>query len=258
MLDRGWALTAEVAGITATDGLGPHRKPSVAWIRARPDAATLMVGGRHLGPPNDPAVRIRISLHGTPLDTFDVKPGFFFRLAALPAGSLPPSDVQFSFAGYIPIEVKSESTDGSNRVIPVGLEQFDLQSSGTPMIGLEEGWQEPEYDPRTARSWRWAAEKATLWVRPVGRDVTLTLSGESPLRYFDAAPAVIISVAGREIARLNPSADFTQAIVLPADALAEADGRVVITSDKFFVPAERDGSPDKRHLALRIYSYAVR
>jgi hypothetical protein len=84
------------------------------------------------------------------------------------------------------------------------------------------------------------------------------LSGESPLQYFDAAPAVVISVAGREIARLNPSADFTQEIVLPADALAEADGRVVIVSDKFFVPAERDGSPDKRHLALRIYSYAVR
>ena len=46
--------------------------------------------------------------------------------------------------------------------------------------------------------------------------------------------------------------------MLPADALAEADGRVAIISDKFFVPAERDGSPDKRHLALRIYSYAVR
>ena len=94
----------------------------------------------------------------------------------------------------------------------------------------------------------------TLWVRPVGRDVTLTLAGESPLRYFDAAPAVIVSVAGREIARVNPSADFTPEIVLPADALAAADGRVVISSDKFFVPGEREGTADRRHLALRIYS----
>jgi hypothetical protein len=251
MLDRGWALTAEVAGITAEDGLGPHRRPSVAWIRARPDAATLMIGGRHLGPSSDPPVRITVSLNGVALDAIEAKSGFFFRVVSVPAGSL-------AGGGYIPLEVQAESADGSNRVIPVGLEQFDLQSPGTPMIGVEEGWQEPEFDPRTAQSWRWTAEKATLWVRPVGRDVTLTLSGESPLQYFDAAPAVIISVAGREIARLNPSADFTREIVLPADALAEADGRVMIVSDKFFVPAERDGSPDKRHLALRIYSYAVR
>jgi hypothetical protein len=251
MLDRGWALTAEVAGITAKDGLGPHRRPSVAWIRARPDAATLMIGGRHLGPSSDPPVRMTVSLNGVALDPIEAKSGFFFHVVSAPAGSL-------AGGGYIPLEVKAESADGSNRVIPVGLEQFDLQSPGTPMIGVEDGWHEPEYDPRTARSWRWAAEKATLWVRPVGRDVRLTLTGESPLQYFDAAPAVIISVAGREIARLNPSADFAQEIVLPADALAEAAGRVVIISDKFFVPAERDGSPDKRHLALRIYSYAVR
>ena len=95
-------------------------------------------------------------------------------------------------------------------------------------------------------------------MRPVGRDVRLTLSGESPLRYFDRAPAVTVSVGDREVGRFSPSADFTERIMLPADALAAADGHVVITSDKFFVPAERARSSDKRHLALRIYSYAVR
>ena len=252
MLDRGWALTAEVAGVTAKDGLGPHRNPSIAWIRARPDAATLLIGGRHLGPVADPPVRIAISIGGTLLNAFDVKPGFFFRLIALPAGAVSRG------AGYVALAVATNAADGSNRVIPVGLEQFDLQSAGAPMIGVEEGWYEPEYDPRTARSWRWTAEKARLWVRPVGRDVTMTLAGESPLVYFDAAPAVTVMVGGREVARFNPSADFTQEVVLPADALAAADGRVVISSDKFFVPAERDGAADTRHLALRIYSYAVR
>ena len=32
MLDRGWALGAEVAGVTARDQLGPHRQASVAWV----------------------------------------------------------------------------------------------------------------------------------------------------------------------------------------------------------------------------------
>jgi hypothetical protein len=197
-------------------------------------------------------VRITISLNGAPLDAFEVKPGFFFRLIALPAGALAAGKA------YIPLDVVSKAADGSNRAIPVGLEQFDLQSPGTPMLGVDDGWYEPEYNPRTARSWRWIGEKATLWVRPVGRDVTLTLSGESPLVYYDTAPAVTVTLAGREVARFNPSADFTQAVVLSADALAAADGRVVIASDKFFVPAERDGTPDKRHLALRIYSYTAR
>jgi hypothetical protein len=251
MLDRGWALTAEVAGITARDGSGPHRKPSVAWIRARSDEATLLIGGRHLGAANDPPVEIAVSLQGQTLDQFEVKPGFFSRRIALRPGSLAGS-------GYVPLNVSSRAANGSNLIIPVGLEQFDLQSPGIPMIAVDEGWHEPEYNPRTARSWRWASEKAAVWVRPIGRSVTLTLTGESPLKYFDAAPTVVVTVGDREVARVNPASDFTQAIVLPADALAAADGRVVMTSDKFFVPAEREGSRDQRHLALRIYSYSVR
>jgi len=251
MLDRGWALTAEVAGVTARDGFGPHRKPSVAWIRGREDDAILLVGGRHLGGASDPPVKVSLSLNGTPLDTLEVKPGFFFRRLSLPRGALPGS-------GYIPLEVSSSATDGSNRVISVGLEQFDVQGPNVPMLGLEEGWFEPEYNPRTARSWRWTAEKTVLWVRPIGRNVTLTLSGESPLKYYESAPAVAVAVGDREVLRFNPSSDFTQEIVLPADALAGADGRVVITSDKFFVPAQSEGSADQRHLALRMYSYSVK
>jgi hypothetical protein len=252
MLDRGWALTAEIAGVTARDGLGPHRRPSVAWVRTRNQGATLMIGGRHLGAANDPAVRVSISVKGAPLDAFEVRPGFFFRLVSLPPGSLAGS------TGYIPLEASSAAADGSTRLFAVGLEQFDLQSSGAPMLGAQDGWFEPEYDPRTSRSWRWSSEKSTLWVRPIGRNVILTLSGESPLRYYDAAPTVTVAIAGQELARFRPSADFTEQIVLPADALERANGQVVLASDKFFVPAERQGVGDKRHLALRIYSYGVR
>jgi hypothetical protein len=87
------------------------------------------------------------------------------------------------------------------------------------MAGVDEGWYEPEYNPRTARAWRWTAEKSFLWVRPLGRSVTLTLSGESPLKYFDRAPTVAVTVGTREVARFNPSSDFSQDIVLPAENL---------------------------------------
>ena len=49
MLDRGWAVSAEVAGTTEVEGYGPHRRPSIAWVRGRDAGATLMIGGRHLG-----------------------------------------------------------------------------------------------------------------------------------------------------------------------------------------------------------------
>ncbi len=250
MLDRGWAVTPEVAGVSARDGFGPHRRPSVAWIRGRSGDAVLMIGGRTLAPAT--AAHVALTFNGRPLREFDAPPGFFFQVVTLPASA------QEGARGYVPLDVTSRAADGSATEVPVGLEQFDLQGPGVPMIGVESGWQEPEYNPLRALSWRWTSERATCWVRPIGRDVTLTLSGESPLRYYDAAPAVTVTVGGATVARFSPSDDFTETIVLPADALASADGRVVIESDKWFAPGDRDGSADRRHLALRIYSYAVR
>ena len=292
MLDRGWALTAEVAGVTAKDGYGPHLRPSVAWVRARADAATLMIGGRHLAD-GAPPVRIVLSVNGAPFEAFDTPPGYFFKVLELPAGSLtegsdrgqtgvrpgsnggqtgvrPGSDQgqtrvrpasnggQTGVRPYIPLAVTSSVRAVPGRAVPVSLEQFDLQSTRVPMVGAESGWYEPEYNPRTAQAWRWASERATLWVRPIGRDVTLTITGESPLRYFDRPLAVIVAAGARELGRFAPSSDFTQSFVLPADALAAADGRVTISTDSSFIPAERGGPPDRRRLSLRIYSFGVK
>lgn len=248
MLDRGWALTAEVAGITERDGHGPHRKPSVAWIRGRAEATTVLVGGRHLGEASDPDAQVEMRLNGVPLAQWRVRAGFFVRQFELPAGT-------FAGAGYLPLEFTATST--STPPVRVALEQFDLQPAGVPMVGLMEGWQEPEYNPLTGRAWRWSSERAALWVRPVGRDVTLTLRGESPLRYFDAPPR-LIATANQFLGALSPTDDFEWNIRIPAADLAATNGRVVIESDKWFVPGERDGSADKRHLALRVYSYEVR
>jgi hypothetical protein len=146
MLDRGWALTAEVAGVTAKEALGPHIQPSVAWIRARPGSAELIIGGRHLGPSGSPPARITVAGDDRPVESWDVAPGFFFRHLALPPGALAGT-------GYVPLRVGAAAADGSGRQVPLALEQFDVQSEGPVMFGYLDGWQEPEYNPATARSW---------------------------------------------------------------------------------------------------------
>jgi hypothetical protein len=259
MLDRGWALTAEVGGITAKDGAGPHLQPSVAWIRSRADAAGLIIGGRHLGSAGDPPAHLTIAGERGPIDSWDIAPGFFFRRIALPAGALDlaSADSPPRGAGYVPLRVSSVAADGSGRRVAVALEQFDLQPEGTVMSGLVDGWHEPEYDPRTTQAWRWMSGQARVWLRPVGRDVMLTVTGESPLKYFDTAPNVRVTAAGTLLAQFTPRADFTERISIPAAALTASGGLVTVTSDQWFSPADRGESPDKRRLALRVYSIGV-
>ena len=251
MLEHGWALTAEVGGVTAREGLGPHVQPSVAWVRARGEPASLIIGGRNLGGAADAAARLTLAGDRGAVDAWTAAPGFFFRHVQLPAGSLAGS-------GYVPLRLSAVAADGSGREARVAIEQFDLQSDGVVMLGLVDGWQEPEYDPATARSWRWMSERARVWVRPTGRDVTLTLAAESPLRYFDRAPAVRVMVAGVELARFTPGSDFVQDVAIPARGLALAGGLVTIETDLWFTPADRGQSADARHLALRVYDLRVR
>ena len=249
MLDRGWAITAEVAGITERDNYGPHLKPSVAWVRARDGASTLIIGGRHLGSEGDPEAVVTVTLGGQPLDEWHVSPGFFFRVTPLPAGSLTGS-------GYHQLSVTAASSDPS-RLIGVALEQFDIQPDGIAMSAVVSGWQEPEYSQATGRAWRWMSEKAAIWVRPIARDVQVTIEGESPLRYFDGPAMLRARVGDRLVGQFAPSADFKWSFVVPAAALEAAAGQVTIESDKWFVPGDRDRTADRRHLALRVYSLRV-
>ena len=92
--------------------------------------------------------------------------------------------------------------------------------------------------------------------QPPPRAVTLRLVGESPRRYFDAAPHVRIAIGDREIAAFDPASDFDHAITLPPDLLGAAAGRVRLESSRFFVPGAARGG-DQRHLALRLYSVIV-
>jgi hypothetical protein len=243
MLDRGWSLTAEVGGVTAQDHAGPHLAPAVAGVKRRAEELTLLLGGRNLG---NASVTIRVAFNGTPLASWPIAPGYFVKRETLPA-------VTSSSAGYVPLEVVAESATH----VPVSLEQFDAQAAGVPMSGYLEGWFEPEYNPTLGRPWRWTSERSALWVRPIGRPVTLRLAGESPLRYFDSAPHVRLLVGDRELDAFDPSSDFDRTVTLPSDLLARADGRVVLESTRFFVPGA-EGSGDQRHLALRVFEVSVK
>ncbi len=155
-LDQGWSLTPEVAGVTQRDGWGPHRRPSVGWVRRRSGEALMMIGGRHLGAPSASPATIVVTLDDRPLLTFDVTPGFFLRFEPVAAGLL---------AGEGTFAKLAVTASSAGAVPPVAIEQFDIQPPDAPELGFDTGWHEPEYNPATGRSWRWMSERGTMAVR---------------------------------------------------------------------------------------------
>jgi hypothetical protein len=247
-LEQGWALTPEVAGITDRDGWGPHRRPSIGWVRRRPTEALMMIGGRHLG--SGAPVRVVAGLDDKTVASMEVQPGFFLVFVKLPAGALAGD------GPYAKLVVIAQSVVGG-ATAPVGIEQFNLQDIDRVQFGFDQGWFEPEYNPTTGRSWRWMSEKAVVRVHSAGRGVVLRLTAESPRHYFNAAPLVRISAGDRVLSELRPSSDFTTEVSVPANVLAAANERITITSDRAYVAGQREGTGDQRRLALRVYSLVV-
>jgi Protein of unknown function (DUF2723) len=247
-LEQGWALTPEAAGIAARDGWGPHRRPSVGWVRRRPGETVMMIGGRQLS--GDPPVEVVVRLDDRPAAMLTVRPGFFLDFVTLPAGMLAGD------GWYAKLSVIAQAS-GGGAAAPVAIEQFNLQASETVQSGFDQGWHEPEYNPRTGRSWRWMSDRAAVRVHHAGRPVTLRLAGESPRHYFDTAPLVRVLAGEQVLAEARPSADFTMEVPIAPDVLATAGGRITIASDRSFVAGEREGTADRRRLALRIFSVDV-
>jgi hypothetical protein len=272
-LAEGWALTPETSGIAARDKKGPGDNQATGYVRRRPQAMQMMIGGRNLGEKSDPAVRFTVALDGRTLETFEVapSPGFFLRSLTLPAGVLmgaPGEGVGAGAGRWAEITVRAEAA--SPRVVATGVaapgtqpvaaavEQFDLQPLDGVMVAYDAGWHEAEFDPMRGLSWRWASDAATLRVWSGGQDVDITLRAESPRRYFDAAPKVVLRAGGQTLATLTPEDDFALTARVPASALQASGGVLTLTTDRVFVPAEvRRGSSDRRRLGLRIYDVTV-
>jgi hypothetical protein len=211
----------------------------------------MLLGGRNLGGPSEPAVRLVAGLDDRPVASFDVQPGFFMRFITLPDGALA-GDGRFA---KLTVRAEPVAAQATPRV---GLEQFSLQASDVVQFGFGDGWFEPEYNPQTARSWRWMSDAAVLQVHDAGRGVTIEISGESPMRYYDSPPLLRVSAGGRIISEARPTEDFALHITIPAAVLAAAQGRVLLQSSDYFIPGDREATADRRHLALRIYSVQVK
>lgn len=249
-LEQGWALTPEIAGITERDGWGPHLRPSIGWIRRRSDEMLLMIGGRHLGGPADPPVRVIVAIADTPVATLEVRAGFFLHFEPLAAGLVAGQ-------GYAPLTVRAEAA-APGPVPRVAIEQFNVQAAGVVQFGFGDGWHEPELDARTARHWRWMSEAASLRVHPSRRDVIVRIEGENPLRYYDESPRLWLTAGGRTMAEMRPDRDFAFEASIPASVLDAAGGTVVLHASSSFIAGEREGTADRRRLALRIYSVDIR
>ena len=207
----------------------------------------MMIGGRHLGSPSDPPATITVMLDDRSLVTFDVAPGFFLRFEPIASGRLEGDGT------FAKLAVTATNSAGG-AVPPVAIEQFDVQPPDAIELGFDSGWHEPEYNPATGRSWRWMSERATMALRGGKGDVTLTITGEATRRYFPRGSRFTVLVAGQPVVTSDIGQDFALEVRIPRELLVRGDGRVTFETDQMFIPGDREGTADRRHLGVRLYS----
>ena len=181
--EEGWSLTPETAGMSRLMGRGPHLGPIVAMVRRRAGAARVLIGGRNLAGPNDPAARFTMAIDGAPFQQWDAAPGFFLQVFEIPAGRLTGEGPLARLDRAINRRVGNRADpDGHRTIRPAGRSRVDVgvrrRLAGGRVL---------------ARAWACGAGRAIerRCASSVRRSaVRITLSIESPLRYFDEAPLV--------------------------------------------------------------------
>ena len=248
---RGWSLTPETGGLTQATSTGPDRGPVEAWVRRRPGPFHLVVGARHLGNAGDADAEVTLAVDGRPIDRWPVTLAErnVLRFVDLPQGV----DGDGPFAS---LTITSRTLDAA-RAAPLAIRQFDIQPSTLLIYGYGEGWHEAESVVETGLSWRWTSERSVLRMSGPPQPITITMRGESPLRYFNSAPTVKLTAAGATLAQFQPSDDFEWSATVSAGALAASGGAVAIETDRVYVPAQVEGTSDERHLGLRIFDLRV-
>jgi hypothetical protein len=244
-VEEGWSLTPETSGMSALMGRAPHLGPITAMVRRRSVGSRVLIGGRNLAGPSDPSAHFTVSIDGLPFEQWDASPGFFLKILDIPAGRLSGQG-----------QWATLSVQSAPQSIPTAIEQFDLQDEQSTLWGYDQGWQEAEYSMALG-VWRWTSDRATVRIAGPPRAVRVTLTIESPLRYFDAAPMVRARAGQREIAASAIAESRDWSFEVPADALQASGGAITIETDKTFIPAEGGSAPDRRRLGLRVFAVRV-
>ena len=246
--EEGWALSPETAGIARLMGRGPAIAPITAWVRRRPEAARMLVGGRHLGGASDPPAAFVAALDGREVGRWESPAGFFLHEFDLAPGAL---------SGDGPLaRLTIASTAPGAAPVPTAIEQFDLQSRGSLMWAYDAGWHEAEFEPARGL-WRWTSERATLRLVDATTPVTITIRAERPRRYFDDDPIVRMTAGDRLLGETRFDTTELWSVTVPLEALQASNGRVTIETNLTFVPVERGDAPDRRRLGLRVFGVHV-
>ena len=252
---EGWELTPETAGIARASRTRLHQRPINAHVRRRSDPMVAIIAGRHLAPATLPSSIIEVAIDGMPVQSWRIDPAKdginFFQVLQLPKG------IPAGSGDYAALTISARAEKPGVATPEVAVEQFDIQPVNTVMSGFANGWHEAEYNNRTGVAWRWTSERADLRIMPSNATVQITLRGESPLKYVDAAPTVRVRAGARELAVFQPDRDFTWRITVPGDVLEASAGVVTIETDKVYLPGEAEGTADARHLGLRIFETVV-
>ncbi len=244
--ETGWHLTPETLNISERQG----RSEGIAHIRRRPEAAMLVIGAESAEPPGGKPARVSVTIDGRALKEWELPAaGRFFQRVPLESGMLAGEGT------FSRLSALYRGVDG--RPEHVRLTQLMIAPPDAVFFVPHAGWNEREYSDQWQRGWRWTTGRAETFVNSAGHAVTLTLLGESPLRYFDAAPRVTVRAGAQVLATAQPESDFDLRVKIPAAALAASDGMITIETDKTFVPHEQSGSPDRRTLGLRIFEFKV-
>lgn len=247
VLDEGWALTPEVAGVDKLDGRGLDKGPIDGWIRAGVAAGGLMaLGGRNF----DPSTTVRISS----------------RLGSrqLPDVLAPPRAFFFT---YVPLGNEAAGAPSGNQyaqltltAVPpasIAIEQFDA-ALNRPMVGFGEGWYEPEYNPSNGQRWRWLSGRGVLRVVTTNAGALLHLEVESTRKYY-ARPSRLVIRGGDNGVLREAAIDGDETIDVPL-APVEGVSTVTLETDQTHVPAEQwwPRTADRRRLGLRVFKCELR
>jgi hypothetical protein len=249
LVEDGWALTPEMAGVAEADHRGLIAGPIHGRVRNDIVRGFVMIGGRNFDPTARPDVTVEIGDSWS--QTFTAPPGAFLHAWAVGRLGMPATRRE-----YLPLTVRSD------RPVYLAIEQFDASATRT-LAGFGPGWHEQEYNPQSGLRWRWVSEhgEVELTWRTQAMDnsaiasagAILRVDGESPRKYFPRGSRLIIRADGQMIFDEILSSDFSLHVPIARPAKT-----LTFDVDQFYVPAERSRwTRDRRHLALRIFRCAI-